>query len=255
MALSAPQLIAFDAVGTLFGLREPVGTVYARFAAQVGVQVNPEVLNQAFFQAFQAAPPCAFANLSAAERPQAEFAWWQAVAANTFARAGVLDQFQDFSAFFAPVFRYYATAAPWHVYPEVIAALDLWQHQGIPLIVISNFDSRLYGVLEHLGLAHFFQAVFISSEVGAANPHPAIFERAIAPFGIDPQQAWHIGDSWQDDVGGAQAAQWQPIWLRRSTPLLPESEGKQQEAVVQIADLLELHGILDSRTASQLEHR
>jgi len=253
MGLAAPHLIALDAVGTLFGLRESVGTVYARFAAQAGVGVAADALNRSFFQAFQAAPPCTFPNLAAAERARAELEWWQAVAAETFARAGVLDQFQDFPAFFAPVFNYYATATPWQVYPEVLATLQAWQRRGIPLIVISNFDSRLYGVLERLGLAPLLSAVFISSEVGAAKPNPRIFAQAIAPFGLDPQQAWHIGDSWQDDVVGAQAAQWQPIWLRRSSPLLPQPDPAPPPTVVQISDLTALNAILGCNAASSPE--
>jgi len=250
IALPTPTLIALDAVGTLFGLKESVGAVYARFAAKGGISVSAAALDQAFFSAFQAAPPCAFAHVAAADRPRAEFAWWQAVAADTFARAGVLDQFEDFRGFFAPVFSYYATAAPWHLYPEVSTVLELWHQQGIPLVIISNFDSRLHGLLKQLGLAPFFSAVVISSEVGAAKPDPAIFERAIAPYGISPQQAWHIGDSWQDDVLGAQAAQLQPIWLRRATRLLPDSGIEHPNSVVQITDLRELNAILGCSATS-----
>lgn len=250
MTLVAPQLIALDAVGTLFGLKESVGAVYARFAATAGVSVSADALNQAFLRAFQAAPACAFPEVTATDRPRAEFEWWQAVAANSFAQVGALDQFPDFTAFFAPVFRYYATADPWQLYPEVTSVLEAWQRCGIPLIVISNFDSRLYSVLERLGLARFFSAVFISSEVGVAKPDPAIFAQAIAPYGIPPERAWHIGDSWQEDVLGAQGAQWQPIWLRRPRPLLPQTGIEPPDTIVQISDLTALNAILGCGAAS-----
>ncbi|MFN4280598.1 HAD-IA family hydrolase [Thermosynechococcus sp.] len=240
--LDPPQLITLDAVGTLFGLRESVGTVYGRFAAAVGVHVEPAPLDVAFFQAFRAAPPCAFPGLGASQRLEAEFKWWQGVAADTFRRAGVLDQFADFGAFFGPVFAYYATAEPWLVYGDVLPALQDWQAQGIPLAVVSNFDSRLYGVLEALGLAPFFQQVWISSEVGAAKPNRRIFEGAIAPY--SPHQVWHIGDSWEEDVRGAQGAGLQAIWLRRDRPLLPDPALPETLAVPQIADLRDAQVIL-----------
>ncbi|WP_299044641.1 HAD family hydrolase [uncultured Thermosynechococcus sp.] len=233
--LEPPQLITLDAVGTLFGLRESVGTTYGRFAAAVGVQVDPAALDVAFFQAFKAAPPCAFPYLEAPQRSEAEFKWWQAVAADTFRRAGVLDQFADFDTFFAPVFAYYATAEPWVLYGDVLPVLTDWQAQGIPLRVVSNFDSRLYGVLETLGLVPFFKGVWISSEVGAAKPDRLIFERAVTPY--PTSQVWHIGDSWEEDVLGAQGAGLQAIWLRRDRPLLPDPTLNATLAVPQIADL------------------
>ncbi|URR35951.1 HAD family hydrolase [Thermosynechococcus sp. HN-54] len=242
LPLDPPQLITLDAVGTLFGLRESVGTVYGRFAAATGVQVDPAALDVAFFKAFKAAPPCAFPELEAAQRAEAELRWWQGVAAETFRRAGVLDQFADFDRFFAPVFAYYATAEPWFVYQDVLPALKDWQAQDIPLRVVSNFDSRLYGVLEALGLAPFFKEVWISSEVGAAKPDRLIFERAVASYATS--QVWHIGDSWEDDVLGAQGAGLQAIWLRRDRPLLPEPVIHETLAVPQLTDLTDAQVIL-----------
>ncbi|MDR5640246.1 MULTISPECIES: HAD family hydrolase [unclassified Thermosynechococcus] len=242
-----PQLITLDAVGTLFGLRESVGTVYGRFAAEVGVQVDSAALDVAFFKAFRATPPCAFPDLEASQRAEAELRWWQGVAADTFRRAGVLDQFADFETFFAPVFAYYATAEPWSLYEDVLPALKNWQTQDIPLRVVSNFDSRLYGVLEALGLAPFFKEVWISSEVGAAKPNRLIFERAVTPYATS--QVWHIGDSWEDDVLGAQGAGLQAIWLRRDRPLLPDPSIKETRAVPQIADLSEAQVILSGKAS------
>lgn len=242
LPLDPPQLITLDAVGTLFGLRESVGTVYGRFAAEVGVQVDPAALDVAFFKAFKAAPPCAFPELKASQRAEAELRWWQGVAADTFHRAGVLEQFADFGAFFAPVFAYYATAEPWFLYGDVLPALKDWQEQGIALMVVSNFDSRLYGVLEALGLAPFFKEVWISSEVGAAKPDRLIFERAVASY--PASQVWHIGDSWEDDVLGAQGAGLQAIWLRRDRPLLPDQVINETLAVPEISDLTDAQVIL-----------
>jgi putative hydrolase of the HAD superfamily len=55
-----PQVIFFDAMGTLFGLRESVGDIYRQIAESYGVQVDSSQLNQAFFESFKNAPPLAF---------------------------------------------------------------------------------------------------------------------------------------------------------------------------------------------------
>ena len=55
-----PQVIFFDAMGTLFGLRGSVGDIYGQIAESYGVKVDSTQLNQAFFASFKNAPPLAF---------------------------------------------------------------------------------------------------------------------------------------------------------------------------------------------------
>ena len=108
-----PSVIFLDAVGTLFGVRGSVGQVYSDLSRQFGVEVAPEVLDRAFYQSFKAAGSPAFAAIDAAELQAQEFAWWLAIASQTFREAGVLHQFQDFAEFFAELFAHFATADPW----------------------------------------------------------------------------------------------------------------------------------------------
>lgn len=210
-----PQVIFLDAVGTLFGVAGSVGSIYTEIAQRHGVTADPVALNQAFFRTFSAAPPMAFPDSNPATIPQREYHWWRVLAQQTFSSAGVIDRFVDFDHFFADLYAHFATAAPWKVYPDVPVALQRWQRRGIELGIISNFDSRLYQVLEALHLADFFQSVTISSEAGAAKPGPHIFHVALQKHRCDPSQAWHVGDSEGDDVHGAQDAGLWGIWLNR----------------------------------------
>jgi putative hydrolase of the HAD superfamily len=74
------------------------------------------------------------------------------------------------------------------------------------LAVISNFDGRLRGILSGLGLAGYFEHVFISSEVGADKPHREIFQHALATMDVPATACWHVGDDPIRDWAGAQAA-------------------------------------------------
>jgi len=213
-----PQVIFFDAVGTLFGVAGSVGQIYSTIALQHGVQARAEDLNQAFFRTFKAAPPMAFPGQEPDHIPMLEYGWWRRLGQQTFSSAGVLDQFVDFDSFFADLYAHFATADPWFVYPDVLRTLQQWQQWGVELGVISNFDSRLYRVLETLQLTDYFRSITISSEVGAAKPAPLIFTTALQKHRCDASQAWHIGDSQGDDQAGAQAAGLRGIWLQRSTP-------------------------------------
>ncbi|MBW4553958.1 MAG: HAD-IA family hydrolase [Aphanocapsa sp. GSE-SYN-MK-11-07L] len=221
--LLQPQVIFIDAVGTLFGVQGSVGEIYSQFAAQAGVEVDAQQLNRAFIKSFLAAPRAAFAGVAIAEIPQQELAWWRAIAAASFSQVDALEQFGDFDAFFQPLFEHFATADPWFVYADVPKILAEWQAAGIAIGVLSNFDSRLHKVLQALDLAQFFSSVTISTAVGFAKPEPGIFAAALAEHDCPPQAAWHIGDSWHEDVGGAIAARVQPIWLNRHSQPLPEN--------------------------------
>ncbi len=210
-----PQVIFFDAVGTLFGVDGSVGDIYASLAQHHGITVDPSTLNQAFFRAFKAAPEMAFPGIEPAAVPEQEYRWWRVITQQTFSSAGVLDRFVDFDSFFADLYAHFATAEPWVLYPDVVPALERWQLRGIALGIISNFDTRLYQVLEELNLASYFSSVTISSEAGAAKPDPLIFATALQKHGCEASLAWHVGDSKADDMAGAKAAGLHGILIAR----------------------------------------
>lgn len=213
--MQKPKVIFLDAVGTLFGVEGSVGQAYAAIAQRCGVEADAEALNTSFFKHFKEADPMAFPGAAPTDVPAKEYAWWQAIAEKTFTEVGHFDQFEDFGAFFADLYAHFAGADPWVVYPDAYHSLERWRAKGIELGIISNFDSRLYTVLDSLALADFFTTVTISTEVGAAKPNPQIFAAALEKHDCDPADAWHVGDSYEDDYEGARAAGLRGIWLRR----------------------------------------
>jgi putative hydrolase of the HAD superfamily len=210
-----PQVILFDAVGTLFGVRGSVGAIYGAIALEHGVEVAPQTIDWAFGSAFKAAGNAAFPGVDRRELPAREYTWWRDVAIATFNQADVLPQFEDFDAFFDQLFQAFATADPWVLYPDTVRTLQQIRAAGIDLGVVSNFDSRLHRVLPALGLADFFSAVTISTEVGVAKPDAQIFQVALQKHGCSAAQAWHVGDSLEEDYGAAIAAGLKGIWLQR----------------------------------------
>jgi putative hydrolase of the HAD superfamily len=211
----APRVIFLDAVGTLFGIRGSVGQVYAEIAGKFGVNVAADVIDRAFIQSFKAAGPPAFPTTNPVEIQAHEYHWWLTIATHTFKRSLVFSQFSDFSAFFSVLYAHFATELPWKVYPDVQPALDRWRRQGIQLGILSNFDSRLYSVLEALELRHFFTSITISTEAGAAKPDPRIFHAALQKHDAPLDRAWHIGDSHTEDYQAARAVGMRGIWIRR----------------------------------------
>lgn len=218
--MAQPKVIFFDAVGTLFGVKGSVGEVYSAIARRFGVLASPEELNQAFYQVFKATSPPAFPDIPTPQIPEKEFQWWRDITKLTFQKVGVAHKFLDFDVFFTRLYRHFATASPWEVYPDVIPSLQRWQEKGIELGVISNFDSRLYAVLTALNLRSFFSSITISSEVGAAKPDPKIFQSAFAQYPVSPEQTWHVGDSRREDYEGAKSVGMQGFLLKRRSLVL-----------------------------------
>jgi putative hydrolase of the HAD superfamily len=215
MTTQQPKVIFLDAVGTLFGVRGSVGEVYSAIARKHEVHVPAEQLNEAFLQAFAASDPPIFPGVDSDEIPQCEFEWWRVIALRTFQQAGVLDQFDDFTDFFDQLYNHFATAEPWFIYPDVLPALEAWRRIGIQLGIVSNFDSRLDYVLEALKLKEFFTSITISTQTGVAKPDPQIFTLALQKHSCQPDEAWHIGDSFRQDYQGAKAVGIRAILLER----------------------------------------
>lgn len=214
-----PRVIFWDAVGTLFGVRDSVGEAYRLIASEFGVEAEADLLNQAFFQSFLAAPSMAFPGANIEDIPQLEFEWWEAIAAQMFQSLGLYENFTDFSLFFHQLYHYFTTEKSWFVYPDTVPALQKYYEQGIQLAIVSNFDSRLYPVLEALNLDQFFTTVTISTEVGAAKPSPEIFQIALRKHDCSPHEVWHIGDSFKADYQGAKALGIRSILINREEPL------------------------------------
>jgi putative hydrolase of the HAD superfamily len=187
------RAVFFDAAGTLFNAREPVGYTYTRIAREFGVDASEEAVTAGFHRAFGQAPELAFGTgRSAAELRQKEREWWRATVARSFEGLG---EFDDFQAFFDALFGYFANPEHWKAETEAEPLLRILKERGFSLGVISNFDYRLYEILEKLHLKSFFDSITISSEAGFAKPRREVFAAALARHRIRPGEAVHVGDS------------------------------------------------------------
>jgi len=203
---SRPQGLLLDAMGTLMGLRSSVGTTYAQLAARHGLTVEAAAIDRAFPRVYRQAPPLAFPGLIGPALREAEIQWWSARIAEVLAEAGALGP-QGERAIEPPpelgneLFAHFAQAELWRVCGDVPHWLETWHRRGLKLAVVSNFDSRLPGLLEGLGLARWLQAVVVSSAAGAAKPDPLPFQQALSQLNLGAAQVWHVGDSPEDGAG------------------------------------------------------
>ncbi|SFC45865.1 putative hydrolase of the HAD superfamily [Halobiforma haloterrestris] len=84
---------------------------------------------------------------------------------------------------------------------ERLAATDY--HVG----VVSDVDDcEGKRILETFGIRDRFDSITTSEAVGRTKPDPAIFETALEKAEIDPERALMVGDRYDHDVAGADAA-------------------------------------------------
>ena len=100
-------------------------------------------------------------------------------------------------------------------FPDAVPALRALRAAGLKLVAASNWDVSLHEQLDRTGLSGLLDGALSSAEVGAPKPDPEIFVRALALAGARPDEAWHVGDDVEADVGGALAAGLEPVLIDR----------------------------------------
>ena len=107
---------------------------------------------------------------------------------------------EDFDSFFDRIYEKFRGSQGWMLFPETFGVLKQLKNIGLKLGIISNFDSRIYSVLESLGIRDLFDAVTISSETGYPKPNREIFEAAVRALSVPASSVLLVGDSPDDDV-------------------------------------------------------
>lgn len=126
--------------------------------------------------------------------------------------------------------------------PGIADVLEMLKQRGISIGVVSNsiFTARpLEWELDRHGLLASFRFVVATADYGVRKPHTAVFQTALAKLGLQPEQAWFVGDTYPKDVVGAIQSGMTPVWYN---PLGATCEG---ETVVEIRHWSEFGELLD----------
>lgn len=92
----------------------------------------------------------------------------------------------------------------WLPYADTAVTLRALRAAGVPVAVVSNIGFDIRPLFEAWGMSELVDAFVLSYEVGRCKPDPAIFHRACAALGVDPERALMVGDS-PADAGAVRA--------------------------------------------------
>lgn len=258
MTAEGIRTVTFDATGTLFGLRRPIGASYGDAARRHGLDMADDELEEIFYHEFVKMPPLAFPPLPLTELRGIERLWWSRLVKEVLQEAmpgGQTEQGRArleevFEPIFEDLFAEFTGTSGWRAYPEARDVVSELKSAGFAVGVISNYDSRLDDVLLALDLLPLFDLVINSSAAGAVKPHPEIFHAALASLHAEPEKTLHVGDSYEADWVGAREVGMQALLLGRRGPEravedrgFPHGEGPAAGAVEPIP-LADLTGVL-----------
>jgi putative hydrolase of the HAD superfamily len=185
MPAEMPTAILFDAGGTLV-LQDPI-----ELGTRLGLPIDPRRAHRAHYQAMSE-----YSDLRLAGE-DADWDWW-------LERYFTILEVADPHLAGERMQRGYGL---WnHPLDRAAATLTRLRARGVRIAVISNSDGTVRASLGRAGLLDQFEFVLDSHEVGVSKPAPGIFLAALDRMGLEPSQAWYIGDSVFHDVRGAEAA-------------------------------------------------
>lgn len=127
------------------------------------------------------------------------------------------------------------------VFPDGDKFIQHIQQRSLPVCIASNIDTcDLESAIRHAGWK--FANRVTSEDCRSYKPRPEMFERALAMIDCQPDEVLHVGDSWTNDVRGAQALGIDVGWINRKRRPIP-NDSLQPTFVV--SDLRELYAVIE----------
>ena len=200
------RVVLFDAVGTLFDTRVPIGEIYENVAKRYGSVASADSIGLAFLNQW---------NLTETPRDKDS---WKAMVLSIFKDVGMVDNFDDF---FEEIYEVFQASGEWQCFPETREVLQSLQVTGYHLGVVSNFDDRITGILRALALESFFDSVTTPYSCGYAKPDPRIFEAALTSLEVDAGNVLFVGDQVVEDVRAAEQAGLNAVLILRANKKVP----------------------------------
>ena len=98
--------------------------------------------------------------------------------------------------------------------PEAIDTVRWLRESGRRLALLTNGA----GVAQRKKLARFkiedlFDAIFVEGEVGFGKPDERVYRRALDALGVEPRDAWMVGDNLEWDVAAPQKLGMSGVWI------------------------------------------
>jgi HAD superfamily hydrolase (TIGR01549 family) len=238
------RAVFLDIGGTVMEPNPSWEHVYALALREFGIEVSIDRLNDALRNAYRHGGW----GLEDGFEPSEEATYLRTVEMDRAAleQLGVRD-LPD--AYFRRLGELFAVTGTWHVYPDVLPALDGLVDRGLVVGAVSNWVWNLPELLHDLDLVRHFSFVAASARIGFEKPHRRIFEWALEQAHAAAGEVIHVGDHLDADVAGAAGLGIGAVLVDRALRYSPDEV---PAGVPVIHSLEELLPIADARLGAEV---
>ena len=201
------RAVFFDAVGTLIFPTPGALDVYRAVALRRGFALTPDEVRERFLKAYLAEEAAdRAANWVTSEKR--EHARWHRIVTETL--LGVPDP-EDC---FRELFDHFARPSAWSLNPDAPSVLQSLSERGIVVGMGSNYDARLWSVLDGFPELDVLRPrIVVSASVGYRKPAREFFAEVGRVAGCGPRAILFVGDDAENDYDGSLAAGLEPLLL------------------------------------------
>jgi len=195
-------IIFFDVGNTLIHTNRSVAEIYTEVASKYGNRIPPSELESPLREVWSnmLKEKVEGNMLRYGVDDESARQWWKAFVTGAFAKTSYQGNMENL---FDELYDLFSTSKVWKLYDDALSTVDSFRLIGFKTGIISNWDIRLQKVLKDMGINKYFDYIFISCEIGFEKPDTRIFKYALDKTGFLPNNAFHIGDSFNEDVVGA----------------------------------------------------
>jgi len=139
-----------------------------------------------------------------------EFELWRNLVAHVFADVS------DTATLFQQLWDHFASPANWELYDDVASSWSSLASDGDQLVIASNFDSRLYQIVQQHPALAVADAVFCSADIGYRKPDPLFYETVSRSLELTEQdEVIMVGDDFENDYAAPEIFGWKAFHLDR----------------------------------------
>jgi len=199
----------FDVDGTLIEWTAHYGDIYARVLGEAGTQASREQVEEMLLSAAGAAMYDQCLRRHAGRADEREF--WLDCAGRALAMLGLQSDLRRWAGRAVELF---SDPGLIRLYADVRPALEALAEAGARLGVVTGRPAAAPD-LAMLGVGHYFHPMIDGLGAGRSKRDGEMFRLAAAAAAQEGLPAWHVGDSYADDVQGARAAGLRPVLVDR----------------------------------------
>ena len=123
------------------------------------------------------------------------------------------------------------------LFPETLPVLRELHGRYKMAIITNGFAETHEAKIARLELSRFFDTVVLAGEMELAKPDPAVFRHAMGALGVSADESVMVGDRFDRDITGAQAAGMRAIWVNSRNEVTPPGVRPPDAIIPSIAQL------------------